>query len=59
MPELRFSNIITDAEILLKAKKAAFDIIEDDMHLKKEENLPVKKYLTEKFSESLKLSFVG
>jgi len=59
MPELRFSNIITDGEILMKAKKAAFDIIEDDIHLKKEENLPVKKYLTEKFSESLKLSFIG
>lgn len=59
LPELKFSNLITDSEILIRAKQSAFQIIEDDIHLKKEENAIVKKYLSEKFSESLKLSFVG
>lgn len=59
LPELRFANIITDSELIITAKNAAFKVIEEDIHLKKEENLPVKKYLSEKFSASLKLSFVG
>lgn len=59
LPELKFSNLITDSDLLIRAKQAAFQIIEDDMHLRKEENHVVKKYLSEKFSESLKLSFIG
>jgi ATP-dependent DNA helicase RecG len=59
LPELKFSNLITDSEILIRARQSAFQIIEEDIHLRKEENSVVKKYLSEKFSESLKISFVG
>jgi ATP-dependent DNA helicase RecG len=59
LPELKFSNLITDSEILIRAKQSAFQIIEEDIHLKKEENSIVKKYLSDNFSESLKLSFIG
>ncbi len=59
LPELKFSDLVTDFEILIKAKKAAFGIISEDIHLMKEENRIIKKYLSNNFSESLKLSSIG
>jgi len=59
LPELKFADLSSDVELLIKAKNEAFKVIEDDMYLKKEENHSIKKYLSENFSESLKLSFIG
>lgn len=59
IPELKFADIVNDSELLIKARDAAFKIIEEDIHLKSEKHHIIKKYLTEKFSESLRLSFIG
>ncbi len=59
LPELKFADLVADTDLLLKAKQAAFKIIEEDPRLMKEEHHSVKKHLTENFSESLKLSFIG
>lgn len=59
LPELKFSDLVTDFEILIKAKQAAFQIITDDIHLMKEENRIIKKYLSNNFSEPLKISSIG
>ncbi len=59
LPELKFADLVADTDLLLKAKQSAFKIIEEDPRLMKEEHHSVKKHLTENFSESLKLSFIG
>ena len=59
LPELKYSDIIEDAEILIDAKETAFNIIDDDPWLKKEINVVVKKYLSENYSHHIHLSNVG
>ena len=59
LPELKFADLVADTDLLLKAKQSAFKIIEEDPRLMKEEHHSIKKHLTENFSESLKLSFIG
>ncbi len=59
IPELKFADLVNDTELLIKARDAAFRIIEEDAHLKSVKNQIIKKYLSENFSESLRLSLIG
>ncbi|PID59790.1 MAG: ATP-dependent DNA helicase RecG [Ignavibacteriae bacterium] len=58
-PNLQFADLTEDYEILLKAKEAAFDIIEHDPTLIKNENFMIKKKLNNYYKENLDFSFVG
>lgn len=59
MPELKYSNIVEDADILYDAKETAFKIIETDSRLSTDKNLIIKNTLTQNFSESIHLSKIA
>jgi ATP-dependent DNA helicase RecG len=52
-PELRYTNIVEDTEIILEAKQSAFNLIESDPHLEKNFSAHIKKNLIKYYSENL------
>jgi len=58
-PELKYSDIIKDGDLLLQAKTDAFEIIASDPQLLKEEHAVIRKNLLEHYSENLKYAKVG
>ena len=59
LPELKVADIITDAMLLSEARSEAFQLVEGDPELKKEENRAVRSTLTRRYRERLKLAAVG
>ncbi|MGE5809869.1 MAG: ATP-dependent DNA helicase RecG, partial [Ignavibacteria bacterium] len=51
-PELKYADIVNDAEIIFKAKDAAFKLVESDPDLELDINHRIKRKLTENYSES-------
>jgi ATP-dependent DNA helicase RecG len=58
MPDLKIADILGDTEILKKARKEAFQLVEDDPNLKKEENRLLKIGILKKY-KNLELISVG
>ena len=59
LPSLVYSNLVEDQEILINAKTAAFNLIEDDPELLKSENQILKEILSRHYKENLSLSQIG
>lgn len=59
LPELKYSDLVADYNLLLEAKEAAFEIILDDPSLSKEKNFLIKKVLKKNFSNNILLSQVA
>lgn len=59
LPDLKYSDITRDAEILSAAKEAAFGIISADFKLSLPKNEVIRKTLLEKYSENIKLSLIA
>jgi ATP-dependent DNA helicase RecG len=55
-PELKYTDIVNDNELLLIAKTNAFKIIEEDNFLKKEKNFLIKKTLHSNYQDNLTYS---
>ena len=58
-PELKHVNIIEDSEVIIKAKQAAFKLVEDDPHLTKPANKVVRKNLIEHYSDNLRYAKIA
>jgi ATP-dependent DNA helicase RecG len=58
-PNLVFADLTTDQDILIKAKKDAFDIISEDNNLSNPNHFMIKKKLTSYYSENLKYATIG
>jgi ATP-dependent DNA helicase RecG len=58
-PQLRFADLTEDQEILIKAKKDAFSIIERDKKLNESENKMIKRKLNDYYRENLQFSVIG
>ncbi|MCK9209854.1 MAG: ATP-dependent DNA helicase RecG [Ignavibacteriaceae bacterium] len=58
-PELKYADIIKDGDLLTQAKADAFEIIENDPQLLKEQHAVIRKNLLEHYSENLKYAKVG
>ena len=58
-PELKYINIIRDSEIIMDAKKTAFEIIKDDPRLSLSINLIIKKNLLKYYSAGLKYAKIA
>ncbi len=58
-PELKHADLIKDTEIIIKAKKAAFDLIQNDPHLGSPIYSPVKENLIKHYSHSLKYAKIA
>jgi len=59
LPELKYSNIVEDTNILIDAKETAFKIIEEDPALSDGKNSIIKKTLRENFSHHIHLSNIA
>lgn len=53
IPDLKIANLYRDMDILKLAQEAAMDIIEEDRHLMKEENRPLREMLMHRFKDKL------
>jgi ATP-dependent DNA helicase RecG len=58
-PELKHANIIEDGEVIIKAKQAAFKLVEEDPHLTKPANKVVRKNLIEHYSNNLRYAKIA
>ncbi|HMN25392.1 MAG TPA: ATP-dependent DNA helicase RecG, partial [Ignavibacteriaceae bacterium] len=52
-PELKYTNIVDDHEIILEAKQSAFKLIENDPHLEKKFSELIRKNLIKYYSQNL------
>lgn len=59
LPELKYSDIVEDAEILYDAKENAFKVITDDPQLTQNKNFIIKKTLQEYFHHNIFLSHIA
>lgn len=58
-PELKYSDLTKDFEILYNAKKEAFDLIENDPHLKFSENKIVREQLVLHYRNNLNFAKIA
>ncbi len=59
MPELKLAHLVQDRDILQKARHAAFELIENDPHLRKPPHEAIRKQFLQAYSEKLSLGDVG
>ena len=52
-PDLKFTNIVEDSELILEAKQSAFKLIEIDPKLEKNFSVIIRKNLVKHYSENL------
>lgn len=58
-PDLKFADITTDTEILITAKRDAFELVEKDPNFLIPENQIIKNNLLSHYSENLKYAKIG
>ncbi len=58
-PELKHVDIINDTEIIINAKKIAFNIIENDPHLEHQSNQLIKNNLLKHYRNNLKYASIA
>ena len=58
-PDLKYVDIVTDSELILKIKKIAFELIKKDSKLKTGSNEVIKKNLLEHYSDNLKYAKIA
>jgi ATP-dependent DNA helicase RecG len=59
LPDLKIANITQDAEILMLAREAAFDLIERDPHLRSPEHASTREHFAKTAPKSLGMAQVG
>ncbi|UCG47696.1 MAG: ATP-dependent DNA helicase RecG [Phycisphaerales bacterium] len=59
LPDLKIANIIEDYELLLMARKHAFELVEKDPMLAEPDHKNIRRALLEKFGDSLGLADVA
>ncbi|TAK50595.1 MAG: ATP-dependent DNA helicase RecG [Bacteroidetes bacterium] len=59
MPELQLANLVTDAELLSKAREEAFNVIEQDPQLRLPEHQLIRNHYQERLKDSLSLLQTG
>ena len=58
-PELKHATLTQDSELIVMAKAVAFAIVESDPYFQKENNLIIKKNLSEHYAHSLNYSKIA
>ncbi len=59
LPDFRVANLIRDVRLLQQARREAFALVDQDPLLSKEEHLPLREVLRERWQEKLELAAVG
>jgi ATP-dependent DNA helicase RecG len=58
-PDLKHINLIEDVDVIVLAKKSAFDLVEKDPHLKENSSQVVRKNIIEHYSSSLRYAKIA
>jgi len=58
-PELKHADLISDHDIIINAKKAAFNLINDDPHLEKQSSVIIRNNLKTHYSDNLKYAKIA
>jgi ATP-dependent DNA helicase RecG len=59
LPDLKIANIIDDYELLIMARRNAFELVTEDPMLTKQEHKNIRQVLLTKFGDSLGLADVA
>lgn len=59
LPELQIANLMTDGDLLLVARREAFNILDEDPQMKLPKHQSLRTYVEERLSDSLSLIEVG
>ena len=59
LPDLKIANIIDDYELLVMARRNAFELVKTDPALSKQEHKNIRNALVEKFGDTISLADVG
>ena len=54
MPSFKIANPVLDQDILQIARADAFNLIKQDLHLRKSENLPLRTFFVANYGERIK-----
>ncbi len=58
-PELKHTDLVKDVEIIVKAKKIAFDLIKNDPTLESDSNKIIRKNLSSRYADNIKFATVA
>ena len=59
IPQLRIANLVTDHDLLRKAREAAFQLVEDDPELRLKENETIREHFSRNYKDQIAISTVG
>ena len=59
IPELQIANLVTDGELLTRARSEAFRIVQEDPHLREAGHRSLRRQLAERWKDALTLMQVG
>ena len=59
IPQLKVADLVTDLKLLQDARREAFDLLETDPFLEKEEHQLIRQNLFKTFARSLDLEDIG
>jgi ATP-dependent DNA helicase RecG len=59
LPDLLLGNVVEDYDLLRLARNEAFQWIQDDPAMARPESLPIRRALTKRFHETIRLIEVG
>lgn len=59
LPQLRIADIVKDAKLLLAAREEAFDIVMNNKHILRIENMPVRAHFFRNYRDKFELARVG
>ncbi|MCI0708339.1 MAG: ATP-dependent DNA helicase RecG [Ignavibacteriae bacterium] len=59
MPEFRIANIVEDRDLMMLARKEAFDLVVSDPHLRRTENAAIRRHFELRYKEIQSLGEVG
>lgn len=59
LPALQLANLVTDGDLLMLARREAFDIIDHDPHLRADEHRSLRTYFEERMKDALMFAEVG
>jgi ATP-dependent DNA helicase RecG len=59
MPELRIANLVEDGELVSLARAEAFELIQNDPHLRQKDHECIRNHFEKEYSMILELGKIG
>jgi len=59
LPDFKIANLVEDHDLMVIARKAAFDLLARDPHLRKPEHAELRRQFEARYKETMMLGDVG